>query len=83
METREVAGEKPLYASRTFHFNWLSGVVIHAAWPFLPKHFREQPYAMPAVSAWFALGNIALRFATDTAVYLYRRKTPDEKSRQV
>jgi hypothetical protein len=59
--------KSPLY-SKTVHFNTVSSVLIPAIWPFLPEHFRNQEYSIAAVTAWFAIGNIILRFLTKRAV---------------
>lgn len=75
--------QKSVFRSKTIHFNWLSGVIVHAVWPFLPKHFREQPYAMSAITSWFALGNIALRFVTTEAVSLFHRRDNGDKQDKV
>lgn len=45
-----------------FKFNSVSGLLAAAVWPFLPNDFRSKDYAMPAVIAWFSLGNIAIQF---------------------
>lgn len=66
---------KPAYKSRTIHFNWLSGVLVHAVWPFLPEHFRHQPYAMSALAAWFTIGNIILRWLTTQPIRVQDAKS--------
>lgn len=65
---------KSLTSSKTINFNIVSGVVIHAVWPLLPKTFREQPYSMSAVTSWFAIGNIVLRFMTTEALAIMKRR---------
>lgn len=75
--------KKSLFSSKTFHFNWFSGVLLHAAWPLLPKSFREQPYAMSAVTSWFALGNIVLRTISYGAVSFFGRRHEKNEKKQI
>lgn len=71
---------KSVLKSKTVHFNWISGVLVHAVWPFLPEHFRSQPYAMSALTAWFTVGNIVLRLLTTEGLTLMgRRDAPGDK----
>lgn len=58
-------GKAP-YESKTV---W-SAVVITAAWPFLPKAFRDSPNAVHVVTAWFLI----LRFLTYEAISFWRKK---------
>jgi hypothetical protein len=67
--------------SKTIHFNLWSGVFVHAIWPFLPPHFRQQPYAMAAVTSWFTLGNIGLRLITTEALNLRRGRDAKKKTK--
>jgi len=67
-------GGKSALFSKTVHFNWASGILIPAIWPFLPLDFRNQDYAIAAVTAWLTLGNIALRFLTKGAIHFYAKK---------
>lgn len=67
----------PVFKSRTIHFNAWSIILLHATWPFLPEHFRQHPWSMSAVSAWFTCGNVILRFLTTEA--LAWRKNAEEK----
>lgn len=69
------ADTKSALASKTIHFNWISGLAIPAVWPFLPESFRHQDYATAAITAWFAIGNIVLRFLTSEAIGLFARRT--------
>jgi hypothetical protein len=69
----EEAEGKSFLASKTLHFNTWSVVLIHAVWPMIPKHFRNEPYAMSALSAYFAIVNSALRFVTTEAISWRRR----------
>lgn len=67
MDESAEEGKSPLL-SKTIHFNWMSGVAIPAIWPFLPEKFRMHDYAIAAVTAWFTIGNVVLRFLTSEAL---------------
>ena len=56
--------KKSALASKTIHFNWLNGLIIPAVWPLLPASFRNQDYAIAAITAWISIGNIVLRLIT-------------------
>lgn len=64
----EEQGSKSPLESKTVHFNTMSAAIIPALWPFLPESFRHQDYAIAAVSAWYTIGNIVLRFLTSEAL---------------
>lgn len=72
-------GKSPLQ-SRTLFFNSTSGVLVAAAWPFLPESFRRHEYAAPAVAAWFSIANICLRFVSKEAIVVFRRKHENEST---
>jgi hypothetical protein len=77
----EDGGRKSPFSSKTIHFNWISAVLVPAIWPFLPKKFTANPYAIHSVTAWFAIGNVALRFLTTTAVTIFKPKEkPSEQT---
>lgn len=79
-DSQDPGGRKTPFTSKTIHFNWISSVMVPAIWPFLPANFRHQDYAINAVSAWFAIGNVVLRFFTSQALRLAKPKgNPDEK----
>lgn len=59
--------------SKTILFNTGMGLIVAAAWPFLPKEWRDDPMIMQSIIAWITIGNIVLRFLTETAVK-WRRK---------
>ena len=65
---------KTALRSKTVNFNWISGLAIPAVWPFLPKDFREQDFAIAAVTAWFTIGNILLRRITSGAITFMAKK---------
>lgn len=65
---------KPALFSKTMGFNLSSGILIPAVWPFLPKHFRDQDYAIAAVTAWFTILNMVLRWLTKEAITSFVRK---------
>jgi hypothetical protein len=73
-ETEIEGGRKSPFSSKTIHFNWISAVMVPAIWPFLPVAFRSKDYAVHAVTAWFAIGNVILRFVSSTAVTLFKPK---------
>lgn len=70
-------GGKSALSSKTIHFNWISGVLVPAIWPFLPKDFRNNDYAIHAVTAWFTIGNIILRILTKNAIHFLTRRSKD------
>ena len=76
------AGDKPKLSHPHVHFNWASGVLVHAVWPFLPHDFREKPYAIAAVTAWFTIGNIILHIFWRRIVVRFRGKDAKEEAAQ-
>lgn len=64
----ETGDAKSPFLSKTLHFNSWSAVLAYAIWPFVPGRFRQHEYALPAVIAWFTIGNFALRFITKQAI---------------
>lgn len=75
----EQEGPKTPLSSKTFHFNWWTGlsvtVFVHAIWPFIPESFRAKPYAVSAVSAWLIIGNLFCRAFTTEALVWSKRFT--------
>lgn len=69
---------KTVLSSKTINFNWISGLAIPAIWPFLPEDFRNQSYAVPALTAYFTLGNIVLRFVTNKPITFGSNECKDE-----
>lgn len=65
---------KAAWSSKTIQFNVVSGVIFHAAYPFLPERFRDPAF----IEAWFTIGNIILRFVSYEAVTLFGRKNAQE-----
>lgn len=73
-ESNDGGSTKSPLSSKTIVFNSMSGMLVSAFWPFLPESFRHHDYAMPAVTAWFSIGNIILRFLTREALSVFGRK---------
>lgn len=73
MSLEDGEAKSPLL-SKTVHFNWSSAVLVHAIWPFLPHHFTAQSYALSAVTAWFTVGNVIIRFFTREAISIFGGK---------
>ena len=71
-------GGKSALTSKTVHFNWISAIAVPAVWPLLPESFRQKDYAISAVSAWFAIANIGLRFVSTEALTIWS-KSHDRK----
>ena len=63
----EQEGKHP-FLSKTVQFNTISSAFIPAIWPFLPASFREHDYAIAAISAYYTIGNVILRFITKEAL---------------
>jgi hypothetical protein len=68
MSDLERDSSKSPLSSRTIGFNSVSGLLVSAVWPLLPDSFRSHDWAVPALTAWFTIGNIILRFLTTEAV---------------
>jgi hypothetical protein len=61
---------KTIIQSKTIHFNWISAIAIPAVWPWIPASFRNQDYAIPALTAYFTIGNIVLRLLSKDKIQL-------------
>lgn len=70
-------GSKSPLESKTVHFNAVSAILVPAVWPFLPHSFRDQDWAIGAVTAWLGIGNIVLRFITKGAISWTKEKSKD------
>lgn len=64
---------RKVLASKETSFNVTSALLVNAVIVFLPERLQESPYIINAITAWFALGNIALRYASQEAFEAWRR----------
>lgn len=75
-------GSKSPLSSKTINFNIVSGILIPAIWPFLPKSFRDQDYAIAAVTAWFSILNVVARLFTYEAVSFFKKDVTNATQEQ-
>lgn len=72
---KEAEDTKHPLDSKTVQFNTISAAFIPAIWPFLPESFRHHDYAIAAISGWYTIGNVVLRFLTSEAISWRAEKT--------